>query len=178
MHILLAVLGGLSALGVLLWRIQSGMHAAREIKDFAEGAINLPRKLAFRRKSGKSGSSLVEDPREAATILMLEVARAGGDVTRTQKDVIERLVSENFGFSASDAEEVIVQAAWVSEKEARTDALLRRMARVVSNTVSRQELIELKDMMVEVSAADGEPNQNQLDTITEYQTLVGLTHKA
>ena len=178
MHILLAVLGGLSALGVLLWRIQSGMHAAREIKDFAESAINLPRKLAFRRKSGKSGSSLVEDPREAATILMLEVARAGGDVTRTQKDVIERLVSENFGFSASDAEEVIIQAAWVSEKEARTDALLRRMARVVSKAVSSQELIELKDMMIEVSAADGGPNQNQLDTITEYQTLVGLTRKA
>lgn len=175
MHILLAVLGGLSALGVLLWRIQSGMHAAREIKDFAEGAINLPRKLAFRRKSGKSGASLVEDPREAATILMLEVARAGGDVTRSQKDVIERLVSENFGFSQADAEEVIVQAAWVSEKEARTDALMRRMTRVVQNAVTHQELAELEHMLVEVSAADGKPSHNQLDTIASFKSLAGLS---
>lgn len=174
MHILMMLFGALSALGFLIWRIQAASHAAREIHDFAKGAANLPRKLAFRRRTGKAGSSLVEDPREAAVIIMLEMARATGEVTREQKDAIEALLCRNFGFSESEAEEVLTQAAWVSASEAGTDALMRRMTRLIVGAVSHEDVIELDGMLVELSETEGRPSESQLDVLQSFRALTGI----
>ena len=174
MHILLMIIGVLSAIGVWIWRIQMAAHAAKEIGEFAKGAANLPRKLAFRRKSGKAGSDLVSDPREAAIILMLEIARAGGEVSREQKDVIEELLIENFDFTAEDAEEVMTQAAWVSSPEAGTDKLIRRMVKIVQANVSHEELVELDSMLERVSEAEGQPKPDQLAVLQSYRKMTGV----
>ena len=104
MHIIMGLLAVLGTIGVLIWRIRAAAEAAQEIKGIAETAANLPRRLAFRRRSGKSGSKLVTDPREAAVVLMLEMARASGEITREHKAEITDILVEHFDFTADDAD--------------------------------------------------------------------------
>ena len=174
MHILLLIFGALATIGTIIWRIQAAEHAARQIGDAAKTAANLPRYLSFRRKTGKRGSRLVQDPREAAVILMLEVARAGGEVSREQKNVMVELISRNLDFSEDDAEELIVQAAWVSQDEAGQDALLRRMVKLITASVSQKDIIDLDEMLVQVSEAERAPTADQLSVLQSFRSLCGL----
>ncbi len=174
MHIVMMIIGALAAVGALIWRIQMAAHAAREVGDLAKTAANLPRRLAFRRKSGKRGSRLVEDPREAAVILMLEVARAAGEISREQKDKINDIIVDQFHFTAEDAAELMVQASWVAQDEAGTDALLRRMAKLIRSKVSETELIDLDYMLNEVSRAEQSPTPAQMDIIMSFRQITGI----
>lgn len=174
MHILMMILGALAAVGGIIWRIQMAAHAAREVGDMAKTAANLPRLLAFRHRSGKKGSRLVQDPREAAVILMLEVARAAGEVSREQKDVIRDIICEHFEFSEADAEEVITQASWVSQDEAGHDAMHRRLTKLIMGAVTEKELVDLDSMLVRVSSAEGTPTAAQLGVIETFRNLTGL----
>lgn len=174
MHILMMLFGALAAIGVIIWRIQMAAHAARELGDMAKTAANLPRRLAFRRKSGKRGSRLVEDPREAAVILMLEIARAAGEISREQKNKINDIIVDQFQFTAEDAAELMVQASWVAQDEAGTDALHRRMAKLIQSKVSEAELIDLDFMLSEVSEAEGRPTPAQMDIIVTFRQITGI----
>ena len=105
---------------------------------------------------------------------MLEVARSAGDVSREQKTVIRDIMCENFDFTEDDAEEVIVQASWVSQDEAGHDAMHRRLMRVIKEQVTEKELVELDSMLVQVSGAEGTPTPAQLETIESLRGLMGL----
>lgn len=174
MHILMMIFGALSAVGFLIWRIQAAATAAREIGDLAKEAANLPRKLAFRRRSGKKGADLVTDPREAAVVLMLEIARARGEVTREQKDTIEAIIVQQFQFEPDEAEEILTQAGWVSAPDAGTDRLMRRMVKVVQAGVSHEDIVELDDMLIHVSEADGAPSREQLAVLQTFRRMTGV----
>ncbi len=174
MHILMLILGALSAVGVLIWRIQAAASAAREIGDYAKEAANLPRKLAFRRRTGKKGADLVSDPREAAVIIMLEIARARGEVTREQKNKIEAIIVQQFAFEAEEADEILTQAAWVSAPDAGTDRLMRRMVKIVQAGVSHEDIVELDDMLIQVSEADGAPSSEQLAVLQTFRRMTGV----
>ena len=174
MHILMMIIGVLSTIGVIIWRIQMATHAAKEIGDFAKGAANLPRKLAFRRKTGKAGSDLVTDPREAAVVLMLEMARANGEVTADQKAAIQDIICDQFGFSSDEAEEVLVKASWVSAPEAGTDKLVRRMIKLICANVTHEEVVELDGMLERISEVDGLPSSAQLDVLQAFRRQTGV----
>lgn len=174
MHIIMGLLAVLGTIGVLIWRIRAAAEAAQEIKGIAETAANLPRRLAFRRRSGKSGSKLVTDPREAAVVLMLEMARASGEITREHKAEITDILVEHFDFTADDADEVITQASWVSQAEAGTDGLLRRMVKVITEAVGQSEVISLDGMLVQVSEVEGMPKPEQLSVLSTYRALTGV----
>lgn len=174
MHIIMMIIGALATIGAIIWRIQVAAQAARQMGDMAKTAANLPRKFAFRHKTGKRGSRLVTDPREAAVILMLEIARAKGDISREYREKIHEIIREQFDFSDDDAEALIVQAAWVSQEEAGTDSLHRRMAKLVQAKVSEADLIDLDFMLTQVSEADGEPSRDQLTVIAVFRQITGI----
>lgn len=174
MHIVMMLIGALAAIGAIIWRIQMAAQAARQMGDVAKTAANLPRRLAFRHKSGKKGSRLVEDPREAAVILMLEVARAAGEISREQKNEINSIICEHFEFSEGDAEEIIAQASWVSQDEAGNDAMHRRLSNLIVKAVNNKDLVDLDDMLVRVSEVEGQPNQDQLAVLSTFRNVAGL----
>ena len=72
MHILLGILATAAAIIFYLSRISKG---AGELVDAANEISNLPRKMRYRKKAGKRGLDLVDNPVEAATVLMISVAR-------------------------------------------------------------------------------------------------------
>lgn len=174
MHILMIVLGAIAFIGGLIWRLQAASQAGAKVADMAQTAANLPRKLAFRRKTGKRGSQLVTDAREAAVILMLEIVRASGEMSRQQKDTILSIIQSQFDFSPEDSEEILVQASWVSQIEAGKESMQRRLTRLITEQVSEKDVVELDGMLVEVSEADGMPTSEQLAVLQVYRRVAGV----
>lgn len=174
MHIIMMVIGVLAGLGALIWRIQMAAQAAREVGDLAKTAANLPRRLAFRHKTGKRGSKLVTDPREAATVLMLEIARENGDISKEQKTAICDMICEHFDFSAEDAEELMTQAAWVSQEEARTTGLQKKMIRLIMSSVTEAELVSLSEMLEHVARAEQGETLQAGPTLQIFREMTGL----
>ena len=176
MHILIMIIGIITAISVWYWRLQMLSRAARDGKDMLDTATNLPRKLSFQRKAGKGGLRLVNDPREAAAIIMLEIARAGGEVSREQKAVITARMMREFDLGVEDAEALITHAAWLTRQAPASDAVIRRMTDLILKTpgIGPKEIVDLDEMLVAVSEAEGEPSKEQLVLLQAYRDRAGV----
>ncbi|MCA8900948.1 MAG: hypothetical protein KDA53_06815 [Hyphomonas sp.] len=151
--------------------------AAHEAFKVAEAAANMPRKLAFRYKASKNGLSLIQDPREAAAIMMMEIARArGGPVTERQSEAIELEIRQNFAFSAMEAEDLAAHAAWVTNSAPPPGETMRRLSALIINSpdLGPKEVVDLDAMLVNVSEAEGVPTRDQLALLQVYRDKAGL----
>ncbi|VAV87980.1 hypothetical protein MNBD_ALPHA06-1270 [hydrothermal vent metagenome] len=172
-----ALLGFLAIIGIvasLMWRLSRIIRAGRVIGETAKEVANLPRKMKFQNKAGQSDLQLVTDPREAAALLMLAVARAGGEITKAQKDGIINQITAKFELPMDQAEELLTHVAWLSKDLPQANSPVARMSKMVLTQVSTKELIELEDMLMQIARIDGAPNAAQKDIVNQFATRVGI----
>ncbi len=177
MHILLAILGILTAIGVWSWRIRMARQGARVAMDTARTVANAPRRFAFRYRAGRNGVSLIEDPREAAAVMMMEVARArGGPLTEAQGRVIDAEIMQNFSFTRAEADELSAHAAWVTNSAPNPRETMRRLSQLIVSApqLGPKEVVDLDAMLVAVSEAEGAPTRDQLALLQVYRDQAGL----
>lgn len=176
MHILIALLGFLTFIAVWYWRLKMLSGAARGGLDAARGVANLPRKLSFQHRSRKGGLAVVTDPREAAAIMMLEVARTRGPVNDKQEAAIRAEMIDHFGFTDAQAEEMIVQAGWLSRQSPAPHIVIGRMSDVVIRTpgMGPKDFDDLSSMLENVAVADGDVSVDERDLIQIWRQKAGL----
>lgn len=177
MQFLVLLLGLLATIGIWSWRIRMAREGAREAAKLAQSAANMPRKLAFRYKASKNGISLIQDPREAAAIMMMEVARArGGPLTAAQSAAMDREIMRHFEFTQDEADELTVHAAWVTNSAPPPIETMRKLSQLIvsSSVLGPKEVIDLDAMLVAVSEAEGLPTRDQLALLQVYRDKAGL----
>ncbi|MEO1305582.1 MAG: hypothetical protein AAFV37_11430 [Pseudomonadota bacterium] len=176
MQFIVALLGFLGFLAVWYWRIKALQEVARDGRKIAETVSNLPRKMRFKTKTGRGSLDVVDDPREAATILMLEIAQARGTLTERQEAAIRGEVMHHFEFQEAEADQLISQAGWLSRNGGASHVVVSKMTDFVRSTpgMSNKELVDLDGMLVTVSEAEGNPTDSQLDLLSIYRDKTGL----
>jgi len=176
MHILIGLVSLATFIAVWYWRLKMLSGAAQEGMKAAETVANLPRKMRFRNMSRKGGLQVVEDPREAATILMLEIAQARGAVTEKQEAVIRAEIIQHFEFNEADANNLITQAGWLAREAGAAHAIVSKMTAFIqaSPGMSDKQMVDLDGMLVYVSEAEGSPSDEQLDLLAVYRQKAGL----
>ena len=176
MHIIVALIGILGFVAVWYWRLKMLHEVARDGRKVAETVANLPRKMRFRRQAGKGGLAVVEDPREAATILMLEIAQARGTLTEKQEAAVRGEIMHHFEFPEEDANMLISQAGWLSRNAGASHVVMSKMTDFVRKSpgMTNKELVDLDGMLVTVSEAEGDPTSSQLDLLMIYRDKTGL----
>ena len=174
MHILIIILGLIAGAGVWYWRIKAATDAVQDLGDLAKQAANLPRKLRFQRLAGKTGLLAIDDAREAAAILLMEMARSGGEVSSTQKQVMAEQIASNLGLSVDDAEAMVVHAGWVLRDSPLSDAVIRRMCPILIKQVGETEIRGLDQMLLAVARAEGEPTGDQMELLRAFRARVGM----
>ncbi len=165
-----------TAIGVWQWRAQRAAEAARELEGVVKTAANLPRRFAFKRKMGQRGLDLVDDPREAATIMMVEVGRASGGLSRETREEIENIIVGDFQLETADAEALVAHAQWVLREAPVPDAVITRLARrlMEMDAIGPKEIVDLDGMLVAVSEADGLPSPDQLSLLQSFRNATGV----
>ena len=176
MQFLVILLGFLGFIAVWYWRIKALQEVAKDGRKIAETVGNLPRKMRFKNKTGKVGLSAVDDPREAATILMLEIAQARGTLTEKQEASIRGEIMHHFEFPEGDANALIAQAGWLSRNAGASHVVMSKMTDFVRKSpgMTNKELVDLDGMLVAVSEAEGNPTDSQLDLLSIYREKTGL----
>ncbi|MEM9939290.1 MAG: hypothetical protein AAFZ91_06465 [Pseudomonadota bacterium] len=176
MHIIAMIIGFVGFIAVWYWRLKMLSGAAKEGMKAAETVVNLPRKMSFKRKTGKGGLQIVEDPREAAAILMLEIAQARGALTEKQEASIRGEIMHHFEFNEADANSLIGQASWLARDVSAPHKVMSKMTDFVQSVpgMGRKEMVDLDGMLVVVSEAEGSPTPEQLDLLEIYRQKAGV----
>lgn len=124
-----------------------------------------------------AGIDAITDPREMAAILMMEVARArGGSLTAAQSDRIEEEMTRVFSFTSAQAEDLAAHAAFVTQSGTQPEAIVGTLAlRIIkAGQLTHEEMVELDDMLIAVSEAEGTPTRDQLSLLQIYRDHIGL----
>ena len=170
-----AMLGILTTFAFLVFWASRAAQGVHHITDAVGQLANLPRKLRYQKRAGRCGLDLIEDPREAATVLMVATARLSGDgrVSMAENECIETIVRDDLTWSENDVDEFVHNIRWLTRGYKQPDTMLRPMVKALKTSVSNDEAKSLRDMMQRV-AAIGDPTQAQIDLIRRYSDGMNL----
>jgi hypothetical protein len=176
MHIILGIVGVLTFIFVWYSRLKMLGDAAKGGKKVFDAARNLPRKRRFAAKSGKGGLDVVDDPREAATIVMLEIALARGALTDRQEAALRAETMLNFELDEKDADTLITQAGWLARDAGASHVVVGRMTDFLCNVpgMGERNLRDLESMIVNVVAAGGSATPEQEDLLAIFRQKAAL----
>lgn len=168
MHILVSLLGVLGMAIFILWRIQQAAYLAREVADVAGSAKGLFRRWRWRRKVNASPIDLIEDPREAASVLMIAVAQADGRISDTERQVIAHQIKKFFGASDGQAGALIAQSEWVVREGIDPSEVMRRLTPLLQKTTTSAQRGQLIAMLTATATADGIQDEMTVFDISRF----------
>jgi uncharacterized tellurite resistance protein B-like protein len=135
------------------------------------------RKEDTRRREAREASRLaplraVDDPRDAAAILMLMVARAHGDPTREQIATIESKLRTVFGFE-HELTERMTQARFLARQTDSFEQAASVFADLFKRKLTSDERRQLIGMLEAVALSE-QPSETQIETIAAFKPMIGL----
>ena len=172
------LIGTLIAFASLVYWLGQASRGAREISSMASGLKNMPRRRKFKKEASRSALELIDNPVEAATIVMIAVARSGGDkrVSDIEAKKIIRLLVGNMELAADYAEDLLIQMKAVTGQIVLQDTLMFAMIDVLRGKINNDEASGLADMMSEVARCDGDVSLDQSEIIRRFKERMGVSH--
>ena len=155
MPILISLLGALAVALMILWRLNQAATAARGVGEAAEDLRGAWRRWSWRRKSRVDQIREVDDPRIAATIMMVAVAEYDGALTDAEHQTMRRQICTKFGASEALADELIAHARWLNRNGGDIGSLFLKLKPVVEAKCAPRERSELIEMLRQVDGVSG-----------------------
>ena len=141
----------------------------------ARGAViqakNLPRQRRFRKAHNKAGFELVETAVEAATVLMIMIARAGSSrrIDDKEREVIEAQLVANMQLSADDADGMVRQWDSLTHDIVLPESSITPMSKVLREFIGRDDAQDLADMLAQVASAESDTDINQKEFLRAFR---------
>lgn len=158
MHILLAIVGAIGAIGVLLWRMQMAANATRDIVETAQDAGRFFRSWRWRKKANANPLDLIEDPREAAAAMMVAAAQYDGSLSAREEAAIMAEMRYHFEADEKTARDLLARGRWLAKDASDLGQTFHRASAAVRKRCTPKELNDLVTMLREVAKADGAPS--------------------
>jgi hypothetical protein len=156
-------------LGVVAWCLGLGIrHFQRQTTQQQQEKAA---REAVRERMRTAHLRTVDDPREAAAILMLLIAREQGDPTREQIWLIEDKL-RGLGLT-DDLPARMAQVRFVARQTESFHVAARTFAIMFRNRLTDDERRQLVDMLEEVARTEG-PSDSQNEAITAFKPMIGL----
>ncbi len=175
------LLGIIIAVATAIFWVTRAARGAKDVVDVANTLRNMPRKMRFKNKAVKRGLDLIDNPMEAATVLMVCVAKLSdyaaahdGLISGASSGRVIEILKSYMKISAVEADELLTQMRWSVKGLAQPDTALAPMTTVLSGLIRRAEADDLSDMLTKVSRADGTPNPEQRAFIARVRERLGL----
>jgi len=135
----------------IFWFVRmGGLEHMREASARRKDAARLAKARASERIAPLRA---VDDPRDAAVILMLLMARVGRDPTREQIAAIEKIVRSVFGFD-HDLAERMRQARFIAGRADSFEQAAALFTDLLNKRLTRDEKRQLVHMVDEVAEID------------------------
>ncbi len=169
MPILIMILSMLAFWSVFWFVRMGGLEHMREASVRRKEAERLAKARVSERVAPLRA---VADPRDAAIILMLLMARAGGDPTREHIAAIERIARTSFGFDR-ELPERMTQARFIASRAEAFEQAAAIFSDLLRKSLTRDEIWQLLAMIGEVARIDG-PSPAHADAMAAFSRRMGL----
>jgi hypothetical protein len=113
----------------------------------------------------------IDDPRDAATVLMLLIPR-GRDPTAAQLTAIQATMQKVFGFD-HELSERLTQARFIASRAQSFGQVAGIFAKLFNERLTLEERRELVGLVQEIARIDG-PSATQASEIDDLERLLGL----
>jgi len=154
----------------LYWFIQMG--GLDHFQKRAAARKEEARRQESREKARLAPLRAVDDPRDAATILMLLIARANGDPTRERIALIEHKLRTVFGFER-ELTERMTQARYIAKQTDSFEQASAVFTDMFNKRLTREERQDLVEMLEEV-ARNELPYEREIEAILAFKPKIGL----
>jgi uncharacterized tellurite resistance protein B-like protein len=114
----------------------------------------------------------IEDPRDAAAILMFLAARAAGDPTREHIETIENILRSVFGFDR-ELTERMAQARFIAARADSLEQAAGLFSDLLMKRLTAAERHQLIDMVQEVALVEG-PSPAQTEAVAALKRRIGF----
>ena len=170
MPVILLIVGTL-AFWALFWFVRMGgiQHFQMQSQQRKEEA----RRQAAREASRTAPLRAVDDPRDAAAILMLLVAQSHGEPSREQVAMIENYLRTVFGFE-QELTERMTQARFIARHAGSFEQAAAVYSDLFTQCLSVDERLQLVDMLDSVAGCAGGPSEVPAETVEAFKRQIGL----
>lgn len=176
------IAGILIAIASAIFWFGRAARGASDVADAANDLRNLPRRYKFKKTANKRGIDLIDSPVEAATILMVCVARLS-DYSQTHDGLLSeavqariiKLLVTNMQISAMEADELLTQMRWTVKDLVQPDTALAPMTKIITSVTNRDDADGLSDMLRKISHTPGQANAEQKAFINRFRERAGLS---
>ena len=169
MHILLAILGVASTIGMILWRARGAAHAAHEVVDAAQGVRLFFRRTKWRKKVNTDMLKRIDDPREAAAAMMVAIAEQDGLLTQRMSETLIGMMMSEFQVAERQANELMQRGRWLAKDAGDLGQFLRRLSAPVRRHCTAAERAALQEMLLGSVDRDGASADRVLDTVSRLE---------
>ncbi len=173
MHIVIAILGALAA---AFWAFTYFMNAANEGREAIRDARGAFRRGKWSRQVDKRLIESLEDPREAAAILLYQTMAYDGALTDAQKAAMLSEMRRTFDADQETAEGLYAFARMAVGEINDAANSLRKITRPLNALCTDEERSEVVAMMKTVGAVEGALNDAQLRLIEETRRVLLPSH--
>ena len=169
MHILLAILGAASTIGMILWRARGAAHAAHEVVDAAQGVRLFFRRTKWRKKVNTDMLKRIDDPREAAAAMMVAIAEQDGLLTQRMSETLIGMMMSEFQVAERQADELMQRGRWLAKDAGDLGQFLRRLSAPVRRHCTAAERAALQEMLLGSVDRDGASADRVLETVSRLE---------
>ena len=159
---------------LIYWFVR--MDGLDHVREYFRHRKDTARRIKARETERTGPLSAVDDPRDAAIVLMLLIPR-GGDPTASQLAAIESKMRSVFGFDR-DLEERLTHARFTASRAQGFAEAAGLFAGLFNKQLTADERRELVDMVEEIARIDGGPSAAQTEAIDVLKRKVGLAPAA
>jgi uncharacterized tellurite resistance protein B-like protein len=171
----LGLLAILCVLAVWYWRVKGARGAKGKTLDPAGDARLASRRLMQRRNDAGHPADAVDDPRLAASGIIVAVATMDGPISQREIARLKRAAEETFEVSEREALDILSFGRWIASQCASNAEAVRRLSKIVMKTAGPAAGPDLVRMIQEVATADGgELGEEERDALETVRRTLGI----
>ena len=175
MHILLGILGVLSAAMYWYWRMKSAGEAAGELTNAANDVRLAIRRFGYMRNRKTHPVDCVDDPRLAAAGIVAAIASMDAPLSQAEIDMLTAEAGAVFGTDAGEAVDITAFGRWIAGQCQTPEDAVRRLVKVIRDKAGVEAGPDLIGMVEKVATADGVSlDEREADALTVIRRGLGM----
>ncbi len=172
MHIVIGVIGLITAVYFFVLRARNAAEMTHELMDMADDVRAVARRLGFRRIKAQHPVDAIEDPNTAAATLAVAYMELHGMPTETTHEALLKSMQSSLEIDLKEAEEQIILGRWlVNECKGPSPAISRAAKRLYQLTSG--DIGPLLDILGSVTADPA--SEQQTEAIHEIKRAFRIT---
>ncbi len=161
------ILAILTALGGVLWGLYRLHNSGVDLNAF--NPFHWFRRRKWQQKINSKPLHLIENPMEAAAVLLVATAKLDGEITREQKNFIIRLCAQEFSISEKVSAELYATSSYMLKDVDNVVDEVRLILEPCKAAFKASHVTTLIEMLHKVAGEESPPSEAQNALIIEVR---------